>query len=212
MGRLHGLFAKLKRGSSKEEEELDTSRPASIAAPTPLDSQTDPAPITKSGTAARQRPPPPFPSSSPQSLFCYCALDADTQPGTMFRLEWIANRISQPRCMASCAMFHTWGHVHLLTKHGGMASSPGIETEFKGKTKEMLLYWAPNGSICIEQQLWLLQPVTFFAYRFSAFNAEGYYSSNNTFTVVRARTLFALRTAVGTGKVHICDICASPDY
>ncbi len=49
VGRLQGLFSKLRRGSSKEEEDYDLSRPASIAGPQPLDSQADPSPVTKSG-------------------------------------------------------------------------------------------------------------------------------------------------------------------
>ena len=48
-GRLQGLFSKLRRGGSKEEEECDLSRPASVAGPRPLDSEAEPSLMTKSG-------------------------------------------------------------------------------------------------------------------------------------------------------------------
>ena len=49
VGRLQGLFSKLRRGSSREEEDLDLSRPASIAGPRPVDSQAELVSATKSG-------------------------------------------------------------------------------------------------------------------------------------------------------------------
>jgi len=52
VGRLQGFISKLRRGGSKEEEEYDLSRPASIAGPRPLDSEADLSPATKSGTSS----------------------------------------------------------------------------------------------------------------------------------------------------------------
>jgi len=52
VGRLQGFISKLRRGGSKQEEEYDLSRPASIAGPRPLDSEADLSPATKSGTSS----------------------------------------------------------------------------------------------------------------------------------------------------------------
>ncbi len=52
VGRLQGFISKLRRGGSKQEEEYDLSRPASIAGPRPLDSEAELLPATKSGTSS----------------------------------------------------------------------------------------------------------------------------------------------------------------
>ena len=49
VGRLQGFISKLRRGGSKQEEEYDLSRPASIAGPGPLDSEAELLPASKSG-------------------------------------------------------------------------------------------------------------------------------------------------------------------
>ena len=52
VGRLQGFISKLRRGGSKQEEEYDLSRPASIAGPRPLDFEAELSPAAKSGASS----------------------------------------------------------------------------------------------------------------------------------------------------------------